>query len=265
MRRVPLAHVLAYVLAAPLLAASPPVAAADPPGRDDDYAACMALAGRAPEAALARSEAMWKTGEHGAARHCLATALLSMGRSDEAAKVLDDLAQGMAAPHVAERAEVLAQAGRAWLDAGLAGRAVASYTRALAATPDDTRLLIERAVALGAADRDFEALDDLNRAIELNPASAEAHALRGAAYRRVGALELAFENLSAALNLDPDHAEAWLELGLLYASHGDPVEARRALDRVITLDGAGAAGQSARAALRRLDGAREPGPASPRR
>lgn len=244
----------AIVLGCAALAASVsvPASAAEPPPQDNPYGACMALARTAPEDALAQAEALSKAGAEAPARHCVATAMLSLGKPAQAAKVLDDLTRDLGKAPADQRAELAAQAGRAWLTAGDAAKAVASFTQALAALPDSTALLIERAVANGAAGKDFEALDDLNRAVELAPASADARALRGAAYRRVGALELAQENLEAALTLDSGHGPAWLELGLLREATGDRAGAEVALRRAAGIDPDGPVGRSARAALARL-------------
>lgn len=217
------------------------------------YTACMALARRAPEQAIKRSHALWKAGDRDASRHCLATALLAMGRAAEAAKVLNGLARDVRDAPAAQRAELWAQAARAWLDASRPDKAEAAFTKALELTPDDARLRIERAVARGAEGHDWEALDDLNRAVELAPRNATARVLRGAAYRRVGAPDLAIENLQEALRLDPGDADAWLELGLVHRGQGKRTAARQAFARAIALDPRGATGQAARAALARLD------------
>ncbi len=247
------ALVLALAVAAlPALAATKSKAPAKP--KVDPYTACMEKARTAPDEALKQAQALWKAGAKTPSRHCVATALLSMGRSAQAAKVLDDLVHDLKDAPKDQVAELSAQAARAWLDAGNAAKAEAAFGRAIAFSPKDAGLLVERAIARGAAGRDWNALDDLNRAVELAPKDALARVLRGAAYRRVGAPDLALENLQAALRLAPNDADAWLELGLLHQSQGRKTEAEQAFNRAIALDPRGAAGRTAAAARARLLG-----------
>lgn len=252
-RPVLVALVLALA-ATPVLAAtkSKPKAPARP--GVDPYTACMEKARTAPDEALKQAQALWKAGAKTPSRHCVATALLSMGRAAQAAKVLDDLVHDLKDAPKDQVAELSAQAARAWLDAGNTTKAEAAFGRAIALRPKDAGLLVERAIARGAAGHDWKALDDLNRAVELAPGDALARVLRGAAYRRVGAPDLALENLQAALRLAPNDADAWLELGLLHQSQGRKTQAEQAFNRAIALDPKGATGRTAAAARKRLLG-----------
>lgn len=218
----------------------------------DPYAACMAAARIHPDEALKQAHAMWKAGDKAASRHCVATAMLSMGRPAQAAKVLDDLAAAVKDAPADQRAELSAQAGRAWLDAGHADKAAAAFTRALKAKPGDPQFLMARAVAWGAAGKDFKALDDLNRVIQHAPGNADAHVLRAAAYRREGAADLAQQDLDTALKLAPKLADAWLELGLLRKSRNNIAGARAALEKAAKLGGRSGTAEAARAALTKL-------------
>ena len=81
-------------------------------GQTREYGACMRLARVSPtegfETALAWSDA----GGGGAAEHCAAVALFSMGQYAEAAIRFEDLAEELRA-NTSLRAELLAQAGQA--------------------------------------------------------------------------------------------------------------------------------------------------------
>ena len=245
------AALFAGALSGPLRAAETPRTTTA--GAAASYTACMELARRAPDEALVRAEGLMKAGFTAPARHCLGTALLTLGRAAQAARVFLDLARhpGDIAP--TERAEAFAQAGRAWLEAGDAARAEAAYGEALVLTPKDVLRLIDRAIARGAQKRDFEALDDLNRALELAPDNTDARILRAAANRRAGAPELAEEDIRAALAQDPESPAAWLESGLLAQSRKQAAKARAAFAKAMALDPAGPSGLTARAALARLD------------
>ncbi len=219
------------------------------------YATCMELARRAPHDAIAQAESLYKAGATQASRHCLATALLTLGRAAQAAKVFGDLARDMRVADATERAEAFGQAGRAWLEAGDVKKAEAAFNDALAASPNDVLRLIDRAIARGSQGKDFEALDDLNRAVELAPNVADARILRAAANRRVGAGELADIDIAAALQIDPDSPAAWLEKGLLAESRQQIRDAQAAFRRAAELDPEGPSGLTARSALRRTGGA----------
>lgn len=239
------------LLAAPALCQPAQAAAAQ--GAEAAYAACMELARRAPNDAIARAEGLYKSGATAPSRHCLATALLTLGQVRQAAKVFLDLARDMKGADPAERSEAYGQAGRAWLEAGEAARAEAAFAEALGVAPNDVLRLIDRAIARGAQGRDFEALDDLNRAVDLAPNVPDARILRAAANRRVGAGELAEIDIETALRLDPASPAAWLEKGLLAQSRERISEARAAFARAARIDATGPSGLTAAAALRRMD------------
>src|SRR3546814_13959116 len=111
------------------------------------------------------------------------------------------------------RAALLAQAGQAWLRAEEPDRAYAVQTTALdlLATAGKPRAAVEiridRAVTLAAKGRYWEAIDDLNLALETDPRRVDALVLRASAYRYVDAPAFARENVERATALAPDHPE----------------------------------------------------------
>lgn len=209
-----------------------PAEPATPEAREARHRACLTLAGTDAAAALRQAEAALAANPRPSdpraldwAEHCAAAALLSMGALDQAADLLER--QGMAAGRpAAERASLLAQAGQVWLMAGDAERAFAAATLGLVITPDDVELLTDRAVAAASLGRNFEAIDDLNKVIDLDPARAEAFVYRAGAWRQAGRAELAADDIARALAIDPGNAEAYLERGLLRAAAGRPADAR---------------------------------------
>jgi len=237
---------------------------AAPAAPEDPYAACMNLAARAPDEALNRAEALYKGGDRSGGQHCLAAALMAKGRPAEAGKVLDRLAGELPAERTEERTELLRQAGRAWLKADKAEAAIRSFGAALAISPDDAGLLMDRAVAKGARGELWEALDDLNRAAEIDPGDAEARLLMANAYRHLGSLDLAFENVEAALKIDAYFAGAWLERGVLHSLRGENAAAQGAFHQAVALDRDGPVGRAARANLARLSAGKGPSAPSPK-
>ncbi|MHA1113748.1 MAG: tetratricopeptide repeat protein [Alphaproteobacteria bacterium] len=233
------AAIFAIILAAPPAAATEEQSAAR-------YAACLLRAQVSPEVALADARAWMSAGGAGPARHCEATALFGGGRFAEAGAALEALAHDLDEGETKLRAAALGQAGRAWLLAGESEKARAAITAALALRPENVEFLIDRAIVQAEAGHFWEAIDDLNRAIELAPTRADAHAFRASAYRRVDSLELAVADAKQALALDPDNAEALLERGILHRMRGDEDAALAAWRRLLRTAPDGPAADAAR-------------------
>jgi tetratricopeptide (TPR) repeat protein len=222
---------------------------------DDDrtYRACMDRAVKEPADGFEDAMQWRDLGGGEAARHCVAIALLNLGRPVEAAERLEQLALSMRTRSDTLRARVLGQAGQAWLEAKDSERANAVLTAALELVPADVDLLVERSEALASAKNYWEAIDDLNRAIELNSRNAEAYALRSAAYRYVDSLDLAFEDANKAVELDKNLPEGFLERGILFRLQNKLPQARADWLQVLVLDGDGPTGDVARANIERLE------------
>jgi tetratricopeptide (TPR) repeat protein len=225
-------------------------AAAETVDHPKEYAACMALARSEPNAAFESALAWQDRGGGPAARHCAAVALIGLGQHREAAARLEALAEGLA-PEL--RIGVLGHAGQAWLLAGEIDRAYAVQSAALGLAPHDPALLVDRGVTLAEAGRYWEAIDDLDRALELDPRRVEALVFRASAYRRVDALELAADDLERALARRPDHPEALLERGIVRRLSGDEAGARRDWLEVLRLAAGTPAADTARENLERMD------------
>lgn len=231
------------------LAAFPSAGAAG----SERYAACLAaLEG---DAAVAFEGAIAWRDEGGGfgARHCVALALVRLGHHVEAANRLEVLAEDMRAAGQGLVAEVLGQAGNAWLLGGEPGRALGVFEAALALGPGGPELLIDRARAHAALGDYGAAESDLGRALVRDADNADALAYRAAARRRLGRLEEAAADLERALWLAPRHLEALLERGLLNLQRGDAAAARRDLLEVRMAAPASAAAELAGANLERLD------------
>ncbi|CAN0355328.1 unnamed protein product, partial [Phaeothamnion confervicola] len=111
----------------------------------------------------------------------------------------------------------------------------------------------DRDAAQGAGGELGEAIDDLNRAVEIDARRGDAFALRASAYRQVDALDLALEDADAAVRLMPSLPEAWLERGILKRIRGDKDGARRDWREVLLLEPDGQAAETARANIERME------------
>lgn len=216
------------------------------------YVRCMAAARTQPEAALKQARDWAQTGGGGPAKHCEAVALISLGRTVEAAQHLERLAGNTPARNAELREQILAQAGRAWLMAGEADRALATLGAALALDPDNIELLIDRSIAAGTGGRYWEAVDDLNHALDLAPDRPDILILRASAYRALEALDLARDDLDRALGADPDNPDGLLERGNLRRMTGEDEGAAADWRRILEIAPESPAAEAARANLRNL-------------
>jgi tetratricopeptide (TPR) repeat protein len=217
------------------------------------YDSCLAMAVKAPGDAFEKALAWQAQGGAEAARHCAAVALLYNNQPEAAAVRLEQLAQDMRLQPPARRAEVVAQAGRAWMQGGELSRAVAAYTAALELSPDNPEIWIDRAEAYAAAENYWEAIDDLNRAVELDRNRFDAYTFRAAAYRLVNEFGLAMEDANKAIELNPRVADAWLERAILNRLRSDVPAARRDFLQVLMLDPDGPAADAARANIEAME------------
>ena len=199
-----------------------------------EYEKCLAMVGANPAGAKAFAEAWEATGGGEGAIHCRALAEVQLGDPESGADAMEKLAARSEQP-AAARASLYGQAGQAWLMAGETRRAYGAETMALALSPDDPDLLIDRSVAAATLNRFQEAQEDLTHALALDPRRADAMVLRAAAWRHLGRMDQAQQDVDGALEIDPDNAEAYLERGILRQRGGNRAGARADWERAMTL------------------------------
>jgi tetratricopeptide (TPR) repeat protein len=246
-----------------LLSATPAGAQHLPAVEADHYARCMDDARRNPAAALESATAWRNSGGGHPAEHCAAVALIGLKRYGEAGKRFDGLADAMIKAPAELRAEVLDQAGQAWLLAGDAARAEGSLTAALALIPEDPDLLTDRAEAYAAQKRYGEAIADLDRALARDGRRVDALIFRASAYRSSGKLDAALRDIDAAVLLAPDDPDALLERGNVRGLKGDDAGARQDWRRVAQLAPNTPAAAAATDNLAKLDNTPDAPPAAP--
>jgi tetratricopeptide (TPR) repeat protein len=235
--------------------ASPRSAAADAA----TYERCMALARRDPVAAQKLAEDWHRRGGAHPADHCFAVALIGLKRYPEAAARLEALARAMVKAPAALRADVLDQAGQAWILAGQPVRAYAAIGEALSLAPNDPSLLVDRAEAAGLAGQYENAISDLDRVLAADPKRADALLYRAAAYRALKRLDPALADADKAVRLAPNSAPALLERGNIRGLKGDLAGARADWLRVRELAAGSKLADEAAANLARLGGKPEAG------
>jgi tetratricopeptide (TPR) repeat protein len=85
------------------------------------------------------------------------------------------------------------------------------------------------------------AMEEVSRAVELEPKSADAWLSRGVGNYYLpesfgGGAELALKDIEKALQLDPSHADAWLWKGIVLRKLNRNAEARQAIERSLKLN-----------------------------
>jgi tetratricopeptide (TPR) repeat protein len=199
-----------------------------------EYEACLARLGEDADAALAEAERWHSQGGGEGAAHCAALALIGLGETDRAAAALEQIAARSSASPAA-RSVVFGQATQAWLLVENPARAQAAATQGLALTPEDTWLLMDRAVALAAQGRHAQAIADLERATTIDPNRIEAWVLRAATRRQLDQIALAAADIERAFAIEVENAEAFLERGIIRQLQGNAEGARSDWSRALEL------------------------------
>ena len=216
------------------------------------YQACLSEVEKFPKDAFEDAIQWAREGGGGPAEHCAASALMALGLYADAAKRLEALA-------VSEKkgarlkANILAQAGEAWLLANNATRAEAVATTALKLMPKATALLIARARARAERGDYVGAKADLDIALLKTPGHPDALAFRAAAFRFLNDRAAARADTDAALAHDPAHPEALLERGILKRLAGDTNGARADWIKLLEVAPETGTADAARTNLEKMD------------
>ena len=210
------------------------------------YTHCMTLARGNPKKAISVAAVWERGGGEDGARHCSAVALLNAGAYEEAARRLEFLAANSSRPNKRRRAGLLSQAGQAWLIAGKTTEALTAQTRALNVGGPHIELLLDRAITRASIKQYWEAIDDLNQAIDQDSGRVDALVFRATAWRNLKNLDLAEDDIARAVELAPGNLETLLERGNILSFRGDTVAAAADWNRIIALDAKSPAAKAAR-------------------
>lgn len=175
--------------------------------------ACLQMQEEAPEEAYEDGLAWLMEGNRPAARYCTATSLITLGKFVDGATRLEELATAPDGGSVEDRAIYLAQAGNAWLLAGLPEEAIIALTDAMKFNANDPGLFIDRARAKLAIEKWADGEADLDQAIAIQPGDIDAYILRGEARLRQDRYDEAMDDVLQARALDETNIEALLLRG----------------------------------------------------
>jgi tetratricopeptide (TPR) repeat protein len=188
----------------------------------------LASAGRDDESTLALEETIRILPDCMLAHWWLALAHEKVNRFTEA-RLESEL---VAAAAVAGASPLHASVGRSAVSAADLPGAVAAYTRAVSANPNDPAMHKFLAAALIQLDRTGEAFAEFVAALLIDPADAEAHAGIGHIQLNAGHDEDAVEALRHALDLAPENLDARYALASALERVGRSAEAAQHFARV---------------------------------
>jgi tetratricopeptide (TPR) repeat protein len=191
------------------------------------YDACIQKTSIDPETAYEDGLIFRNDGGGVLARHCIALALLELGETEEAAARLEEAAFMPDGGDAAMRAELLQQAGNAWLLARAPVEAENAFSQAMTVVSGDPDLFIDRARARALQARFEDAVSDLDIALSVRPRDVLALRLRADAYFELGDLENAERDVEAALDINPRDVETLVERGRLREARRLGLEAMR--------------------------------------
>lgn len=116
--------------------------------------------------------------------------------------------------------DIYIKRGNANMEKGFYDRAIDNFNRALELDTANSILYDNRGLAYGRKGLYKRALEDFNRAIELNPYNSEAYNNRGYFYRRIKQFDKAIVDFNKAIELNPTNSSAYFNRGFAYNDTG---------------------------------------------
>ncbi len=183
--------------------------------------ACLKKQETDPENAYEDALAWQYEGATANARYCVATSLIALNKYEEGAARLEELAVSQTLPiSLEDRAIYMAQAGNAWLTAGLPEQAIVSLSEAMRFRQFDASLFQDRARAYMAQQKWEEGEADLDEAIKIQPGDVQSYILRGRARLIQDDVDGAWSDVEQGMAIDMTNVD-------LLVLRGDVREAKR--------------------------------------
>ena len=109
-----------------------------------------------------------------------------------------------------------------WNQCGYWKNSIELFSHALKVTDDNWLAYNIRGIEYSNLGNDRQAIEDLNRAIEIKPGYAEAYYNKGNVYiKLLGQYKIAIDNFNEAIRLKPDFTKAYGNRGVAYFMQGD--------------------------------------------
>jgi tetratricopeptide (TPR) repeat protein len=181
---------------------------ASPVHANQTSAKCLQRAEQFPDQAAAESQVWIKKGGGDPARVCFAFAQFHRGEYESAAREFAALAARMDKLDGKRAASLHARAGLSAMRANDSKMADKEYAAAIKLEPQDPDIWIDRATGHAASEHYWEALDDLNRALDIMPDMPEALRLRAQVRVKLGQDLSAKSDFEAARGVEEAEKEA---------------------------------------------------------
>jgi tetratricopeptide (TPR) repeat protein len=123
-----------------------------------------------------------------------------------------------------------------WTQVGYWQNSFTLYDHTLKVTDDNWLIYNNRGNAYAGLGNYRQAIEDLNRAIEIKPTYADAYNNRGAVYIGLGNYRQAIEDLNRAIEIKPTYADAYTNRGAAYAGLGNHRQAIEDYGRAIEIE-----------------------------
>lgn len=188
-----------------------------------------------------------------AAIHCSAVALVQLKEYAQAGFKLDALARERDTGGADLRAQLLDEAGNAWILAGQPEKAEASLTSAIELGDQGADVFGDRARARAQKKDWAGAESDLSSALSDDPSRPDLLVLRASALHALGKRKEARADIDQALTIAPKYAEALVERGAMKLESGDPSGARADWQVVLATEPKSTAADSARTYIEKLE------------
>ena len=124
--------------------------------------------------------------------------------------------------------------GNAYAGLGNYRQAIEDLNRAIEIKPTYADAYTNRGAAYAGLGNHRQAIEDYGRAIEIEPGYANTYFNRGNSYRGLGNYRQAIEDYDEAIEIKPSHAEAYINRGCVYLNQGDNIsgchDARKACE-----------------------------------
>ena len=197
------------------------------------YDACLRLAETNPIKGYKKGLEWYAANGGLAARHCMAVSIFFGGDNLNGASRLEALERDIPKENIFLRSQILAQAGQAWLMAGLADRSSQLLNKAINLNPENPELYLDRATISIEQFKYIQALKDLDQAITLDPSLGDAYLYRAYVKRDSKDIAGALTDINRVLELLPGLPVAVLERGFLKELIGDENGARKDWEIII--------------------------------
>lgn len=126
--------------------------------------------------------------------------------------------------------------GKAYFDLNDYPNALENLNKAIDINPGNDTAYYNRGAVYLSQDRNNEAIEDFNKAIEVNPRHWEAYFNRGRTYYASGGYEKAIDDFSKVIEINPEFEEVYYNMGTIYASvFNDHIKALKYYSRAIEI------------------------------